>query len=217
MASGRSSGPPVRRSTLDAAGTEGHDLSMATELSPSPSLLVATPRAPRALHGTVLLHGLSGPEGALGWVLNRPLSLRARDVLGAFGVAGREATVGNAPLLAGGHEHRHSGWLLFDLREGVPMPRYSVHLTEHIGLTASPEAFTTLLDRPSVPAYHLLRGYVGWAPGQLAAELSAGAFLVMDAMPSIVFDTPAELRFAAALEAQGASRAFFGDLTFAEA
>jgi putative transcriptional regulator len=120
-------------------------------------------------------------------------------------------------LLAGGHDSCHSGWLLFDLRPGIALPKYSLHLTEQIGLTASPEAFTSLLDLPIVPPYHLLRGYVGWGPGQLASQMGEGAFITVDALPSIIFDTPAEHRFGAALETQGVSRPWLGDTVFAEA
>jgi putative transcriptional regulator len=46
-------------------------------------------------------------------------------------------------------------------------------------------------------------GYSGWGAGQLESEVSANAWLTVDAQPSIIFDTPAEARQAAALRLLG--------------
>jgi putative transcriptional regulator len=46
-------------------------------------------------------------------------------------------------------------------------------------------------------------GYSGWGAGQLESEVSANAWLTVDASSAIIFDTPAEDRQAAALRLLG--------------
>jgi putative transcriptional regulator len=46
-------------------------------------------------------------------------------------------------------------------------------------------------------------GYAGWAPGQLEQELSQNAWLTVAARAEVIFDTPPEGRFAAAMDLLG--------------
>jgi putative transcriptional regulator len=46
-------------------------------------------------------------------------------------------------------------------------------------------------------------GYAGWGRGQLEVELSSNTWLTVPANPSIIFDTPFEQRWTAALGLPG--------------
>ena len=46
-------------------------------------------------------------------------------------------------------------------------------------------------------------GYSGWAAGQLEEEIGRNGWLTVDASPSIIFDTPVELRYERALALLG--------------
>ena len=46
-------------------------------------------------------------------------------------------------------------------------------------------------------------GYAGWSAGQLEHELSQNAWLTVEAIDDIIFETPAEERLPAAMELLG--------------
>jgi putative transcriptional regulator len=46
-------------------------------------------------------------------------------------------------------------------------------------------------------------GYSGWGAGQLEGEIAANAWLTVAANPQILFDTPADERYDAALKLLG--------------
>jgi putative transcriptional regulator len=46
-------------------------------------------------------------------------------------------------------------------------------------------------------------GYAGWGRGQLEAELSSNTWLTVPANPAIIFETPVEQRWTAALGLPG--------------
>ncbi len=51
--------------------------------------------------------------------------------------------------------------------------------------------------------YLVLLGYCGWDKDQLEDEIAADAWITVPADPSIVFDTPIEKRYEAALKLVG--------------
>ena len=63
-------------------------------------------------------------------------------------------------------------------------------------------ALQRVCEQPSATARVLL-GYAGWAAGQLEAEIAAGAWLVVPALPRIVFETPLAERWEAAVRSLG--------------
>ena len=50
----------------------------------------------------------------------------------------------------------------------------------------------------------MLTGYAGWSPGQLDAEMAASSWLTLDIELDIVFDTPADGMWEAAIRRLGA-------------
>ena len=143
-------------------------------------LLVAMPKLlDPNFRQTVILLCEYGPEGALGVVLNRPTELAVSMLIdGLQGIAGGEKVFAGGPVakngmlvlcrsaqIAEGH----------DIFEGVFVPK-------DLDKTAMPE----LLGRLGEIRCYL--GYAGWAPGQLEAELSEGAWGVLPSDATLVFD-----------------------------
>ena len=59
-------------------------------------------------------------------------------------------------------------------------------------------------SRTGWPRTRILTGYAGWGPGQLDDELAASAWLTADIDPALVFDTPADRMWEAAIRDLGA-------------
>ena len=49
----------------------------------------------------------------------------------------------------------------------------------------------------------MMLGYAGWGPGQLEGEIAANGWLTCDSSIELVFDIPAEKKWAGALEKLG--------------
>jgi putative transcriptional regulator len=74
-------------------------------------------------------------------------------------------------------------------------------------LSTSPDLLHRLLG-PTPPARtRLIVGYSGWGPGQLEAELEASAWLISDINGDLIFSTPAERMWEAAIRRLGADPA----------
>ena len=68
----------------------------------------------------------------------------------------------------------------------------SIEIGAEIAVTASPEALAILLAGKGPATFQLLVGYAGWAPGQLAREVSVGAWLPATAKAPLLFDAPTD-------------------------
>jgi putative transcriptional regulator len=95
-----------------------------------------------------------------------------------------------------------------------PERGFILHRTEHsyeatliaspdIKLTSSPDILAAF-GRGTGPEPALVAlGYAGWGRGQLEAELGSNTWLTVPANPTIIFETPVEQRWTAALGLPG--------------
>jgi putative transcriptional regulator len=82
--------------------------------------------------------------------------------------------------------------------------RSGMHIIEGLYLSTSPERLSRLLE-PNPPARtRLVIGYSGWGPGQLEAELEESAWLLSDVSAELIFSTPPERMWEAAIRRLGA-------------
>ena len=168
----------------------------------APSLLLAMPqlRDPNFTRSVVLLCD-HGPDGAMGFVVNRPT-----DVHAASAVAIEPPVRGDngLTLWTGGPVETHRGFLLLG---DDPHVVDSEPIVEGLHLTASIEVLRELLeigvDELGRRRCRLLLGYAGWGPGQLDAELAASAWLSAPADPELVFSTAPETMWETAIRRLG--------------
>ena len=87
----------------------------------------------------------------------------------------------------------------------VPPGTYSSTLTvtPEISLTTSKDVLEAIADGAGPEKMLVTLGYSGWGAGQLEGEIAANAWLTVTATPQILFDTPAEARYDAALKLLG--------------
>jgi putative transcriptional regulator len=151
-------------------------------------LLIATPQVGSFFAESVVVLVDHGEHGSLGLIVNRPLALSLAelqpDVPSAKG-HGEPAFFGG-PVAP--------GQMLLLVRSARPPPG-AAPVLDGVSVSGSRDTLSALLEHP--PAGGELRayvGYAGWAPGQLAAEIARGDWLVAPGDAGSVFThEPAEL------------------------
>jgi len=162
-----------------------------SDSSIAPALLLAMPQMQDAnFSRTVVLLCEYGPDGAMGFVVNRPTHLRAADAVQMEPPLDGDSGI---TLWAGGPVEPHRGFLLLG---ATPPCDDAEAVGDEFQLTSSLDTLRRLLEADpedeQVRRARLFLGYAGWAPGQLDAELEGSAWLTLRADPSIIFDTEPE-------------------------
>lgn len=137
-------------------------------------------------------------EGALGFMVNRPLSLTVGDLLEQLGIPMAAPLTG--PVVEGGPVKTERGFVLhsdecrqassLDLGNGLMLSTARATL-ESIGAGTGPARYLVAL------------GYAGWGAGQLERELTENAWLTCPARNDILFDVPFERRVGEAARSLG--------------
>jgi putative transcriptional regulator len=167
----------------------------------APTLLIAMPQlADPNFARTVVLLCKHSEEGALGFIVNRPVDTTASELLSLdpAPVSGSTLTVWE-----GGPVSTERGWLL--CRNGREDDGFAV--SDGIYMSSSQAVLKQILagdPRECEPdRSRLVLGYAGWGPGQLDAELTASAWLNIPVDAALVFDTAAESLWDSALRTLG--------------
>lgn len=149
-------------------------------------LLIAMPgMADPNFSETVTLICEYNAEGALGIVINRPLTLRLGGLLEQLDVPEINTDVATLPVLDGGPVARERGFVLHE-----PGFSYdsSVAVSADIQLTLSRDVLDAMATGEGPQKAIVALGYAGWEPGQLEAEIRANTWLNVPATPELVFD-----------------------------
>jgi putative transcriptional regulator len=166
----------------------------------APGLLLAMPQLndPNFSRSVVLMID-HNEQGSFGLVINHPSPIKATELLDSLEMSWRGDD--HAVVWSGGPVSPSTGWVLHE-----PWPS-EIHggmiaVTPAISLSTSPDRLRALAFAPP-PRIRLLLGYSGWGPGQLAEEMAHGAWLHVAADPSLVFETPADQIWEAAVRSLG--------------
>lgn len=171
----------------------------------APGLLVAAQsvREP-AFRRSVVLLVEHRAEGSFGFVVNRPLARSVADVLDDLSL---DAVAGGGfadkLVLEGGPVAPSSGWLLYAPGGAFADVEGSVTLDGELAISASRDLLEAIARGDGPSPYQLVLGHAGWGPGQLDAELAAGAWLPVGLDVSVLFSTPSEDRWARSLRTAG--------------
>ena len=164
-----------------------------TQTNLAPGLLLAMPQLvdPNFTRSVVLMIE-HGEDGSFGLVINQPSPNRAAELLESLDMEwnGRADEV----VWAGGPVAPTTGWVLHEPVDGLESTQGlgssgTVEVSPAVALSTSPEKLRALAASPP-RRLRLLLGYSGWAPGQLATEMTRGSWLYADADPALIFDTP---------------------------
>ncbi|MCA1957194.1 MAG: YqgE/AlgH family protein [Nitrospira sp.] len=131
---------------------------------------------------TVVLLVEHGPQGTVGFVLNRPSDIPLSQVLPDL-AAIKET---GYPLFIGGPVSPNRMTMLVRVTEPLPDMR---RVFDGIYVGGSLELLERLVTQPKpTEAFRVFSGIAGWAPGQLAFEIREGAWGTLPADATAIFD-----------------------------
>lgn len=173
----------------------------------APTLLLAMPQLlDPNFHRSVVLLCKHNDEGALGFVVNRPVETTLTELLS---LDPPPAAGCNLSVWQGGPVSQERGWLLCrsELAGGE-----GFEVCDGIYMSTSQAMLRRVLDgnpRECEPdRSRLLLGYAGWGPGQLEDEIGRNAWLTLPASADVIFDVPVGQRLARAFGLLGIDPAF---------
>ena len=102
----------------------------------------------------------------------------------------------------GGPVGQETGFVIW---KGSANPEEGWNLGNNIAVSPSAEQLGVLVEAGQ--RFHLCLGYAGWGPGQLDREVGTGSWVYTDIEPTIIFETPLELRYDVALAQRGLTAA----------
>lgn len=138
-------------------------------------------------------------QGAMGLVINQPLGIDMAEVFAQLECepAGNGA---DSPVYCGGPVQPERGFILH-----APGTEWesSLQVSNEVTLTASKDIIEAIAENRGPDKYLTALGYAGWSEGQLEQEISENSWLTVPADSAIIFDTPADQRWAAASKPLG--------------
>lgn len=139
-------------------------------------------------------------EGAFGIVINRPSDLSLAEMLGQLAIELKDRSLALRPVMHGGPVEPQRGFVLHRSSEAYEA---TLAIGAEVKLTSSPDILAALGRGTGPEPVLVALGYAGWGRGQLEAELGNNTWLTVPASPAIIFDTPFEQRWTAALGLPG--------------
>lgn len=153
---------------------------------------------------TVVLLCKHNEEGALGLVVNRPLLTTGRVVVQLDPPVETDREL---QVWIGGPVEPERSWMLVGDGDDAAGDSRGVRIADGLYLSTAPDLLRRLLE-PTPPRFaRLIIGYSGWGPGQLEEELQASAWLMSDIDRDIIFNTPPDRMWEAAIRRLGADPA----------
>lgn len=171
----------------------------------APALLLSMPQLvdPNFCRTVVLLCKHSD-EGAFGLVVNRPLVTSGRVVVNLDPPV---STDRDLDVWVGGPVEPQRSWMLVGSEPGRDECASGMRIADGLYLSTSPDLLRRLLEPDPPLRARLMVGYSGWGPGQLEAELAASAWLMSDIDRELIFGTPPDRMWEAAIRRLGADPA----------
>ncbi|HUQ51991.1 MAG TPA: YqgE/AlgH family protein [Gammaproteobacteria bacterium] len=139
-------------------------------------------------------------EGAFGIVINRPSDLSLGEMLTQLAINLTDRRLADRPIMHGGPVEPERGFVLHRSDQAYEA---TLAAGSEIKLTSSPDVLAALGRGTGPEPVLVALGYAGWGRGQLEIELGSNTWLTVPANPTIIFETPCEQRWTAALGLPG--------------
>jgi len=135
-------------------------------------------------------------QGAFGVIINRPSETTLAEVLAQLSLPASDSVRTTHPVLRGGPVEPERGFVLHRSAQ-----KYDATLDPggEIKVTLSTDILGAVARGEGPEPMIVALGYAGWERGQLEAELLANAWLTVPADPALVFETPFDQRWSAAV------------------
>lgn len=171
-----------------------------TEHSLAPTLLLAMPQMQDANFArSVVLLCKQEAQGAMGLVINRRTEALVTSVVEFEPPLKSDSDL---VIYVGGPVEPQRGWLLLGFDPGTPDV---MTVGDGLYLSSSMDVLREVLESGAPPERQgrFFVGYAGWAAGQLEGELAASAWLTADVSAALLFHTPPEAMWEAAIRSLG--------------
>ncbi|MDW7549563.1 YqgE/AlgH family protein [Pseudoalteromonas sp. J010] len=140
-------------------------------------------------------------DGAMGLVVNHPIDVTVGELLDQIDIDNdKSSQTSKVKIYAGGPVHTDRGFVLHTPKLGYAS---SQELSSDIMITTSKDVLASLTSPQSPEGFIITLGYAGWVQGQLEKELKENTWLVVEANPEIIFNTPPEKRWEKAVQMLG--------------
>jgi putative transcriptional regulator len=140
-------------------------------------------------------------DGAMGLIVNKPApDLAFADLLEQLGIAAGPQPI-RLPVHVGGPVEHGRGFVLHSAdyrRQGS-----TLGIDGRFGMTATLEILEDIARGAGPREALFALGYAGWGPGQLESEIQRNGWLTCDASEGLVFATPDDAKWSAALHEIG--------------
>jgi putative transcriptional regulator len=139
-------------------------------------------------------------KGAIGLVINRSTDLTLARLFDKIDLKLEIAPWKDTPVFFGGPVQTERGFVLHS-----PAGNYSSSLAvaDGIALTTSKDVLEAVASGSGPARMLVTLGHSSWGGGQLESEIARNSWLTVAARSEIIFDTPVEQRFDAALKLLG--------------
>ncbi len=173
-------------------------MTVETELA-APNFLIAVPQLgdPNFSRGVVLILE-HGEHGSMGLVINRPTELGITEFCESQNMKW-SGEGGGGLIFQGGPVQQERAFILHASEHEGPETEAVI---DNVRLSYSLESLKLLADKPPNRC-RIYLGYAGWGPGQLAEELTAGAWLLGQPNDRLIFDIAADKVWEEALHEMG--------------
>ena len=139
-------------------------------------------------------------NGAMGIVINQPVTMTMADLIGQIGMATEKSRELDTWIYRGGPVEMERG---FVLHQPLGQWESTLAVTEQIGVSTSNDIVKSIAEGTGPDKYIVALGYAGWGAGQLEQEIVDNAWLSGPADSRIIFDTAAEQRWEEAAKLLG--------------
>ena len=131
-------------------------------------------------------------DGAMGIIINRPLSITVHEILQQMNIKSSSDILRNQLVFLGGPVQRERGFVIH-----YPIGNWesSLVVTDTIAVTTSRDILQAMADGNGPQRSLVALGYAGWGAGQLEREISGNSWLSGPSDLRILFETPVERRW----------------------
>lgn len=151
-------------------------------------------------HETVTYICEHNADGALGIIINRPLTITLREVFAQLSLDVAASRSAETPIFAGGPVQPQRG---FVIHRPPGDWQATLKVAADVGVTGSQDILAAMAQGNGPEHALFALGYAGWGAGQLEAEIAANAWLNTAADAELIFSTPPAERWQAAAKLIG--------------
>jgi putative transcriptional regulator len=181
-------------------GADGYNATM-SDFNLTHHFLIAMPAMQEGIFAGTLTYVCEHNEnGALGIVVNRPISLTLGEMFDQINIPLHQPQLEKMPVHFGGPVQTERGFVLHDTPGNW---QSTLRINDKLALTTSKDILEAMGEGTGPHNMIVTLGYAGWDQGQLEHEITENTWLTVPASEHILFDLAPEDRLPAAMALLG--------------